>query len=233
MKDFFNKNGYVVIRPRELFEYSYFYSYKELKNTLNNSASEYVNKLKLFSQSTIMQNMILSLKDTLTIFLGEWENIIICDTPIIHVMSDELKIDGGYHGTAPHQDWASTQGALNMITVWVPFQNTLWNYPLEVVPGSHLMGLKDGMVNGSVLEIGCDKDFVALDAMAGDVVILSGFLIHRTGMNGKYRVAVSQKFESTKDKTYSDRGFPSNIKRVVDRDIKWKPSVEQVRAVYA
>ena len=78
--------------------------------------------------------------------------------------------------TGAHQDWASTQGSLETNTVWIPLTNTKNNFPLEVIPGSHKLGLLDGKENGSVLEVECDGEFKSIDAEFGDAVQMSGFL---------------------------------------------------------
>lgn len=159
---------------------------------------------------------------------------IITTSPVIHILSPDLRISDGYYGTEAHQDWPSTQGSLNCITVWIPLTDaSIGNFPLEVIPGSHKRGLLDGKMNGSVLEVEADdKEFVPIECKAGDVVFLSGFLVHRTGSGTGFRVAVSQRFDNTSEPTFIERGYPCAQKRIVDREIRWKPTVEQVVGVY-
>lgn len=152
--------------------------------------------------------------------------------PVVTIMSDN-RISAVYYGTVAHQDWASTQGSLDCITVWIALTDAgVGNFPLEVIPGSHLDGLKEGVVNGSVLEIPDAEGFIPLECKAGDVVFMSGFLIHRTGSGSGFRVAVSQRFDNAAESTFIERGYPCAQKRVVDREIKWRPTVSQVRGVY-
>ena len=156
-------------------------------------------------------------------------------TPTLNVMANDLKIPDGYWKALPHQDWASTQGSLNTMVVWVPITNApIGNFPLEVIPGSHRRGLLDGEEIGNVREVECDeKEFEALDVEFGDVVIMSGFMVHRTGDGGNgLRVAVSQRYENVVEPTFIARGYPCAHKRIVDREIKWKPTREEVRSVY-
>jgi hypothetical protein len=157
----------------------------------------------------------------------------IIHAPVLHVMSD-FKIKDGYNGAAAHQDWPSVQGSLNLLTVWIPLTEvTKDNYPLEVIPGSHKQGIRDGRLNGSVLEIDCDdKDFIPLECNPGDVVFLSGFTIHRTGKGKGFRAAVSQRFDNAGDPAYAERGYPCAQKRIVDREIKWRPTIEQVHDIF-
>ncbi len=154
--------------------------------------------------------------------------------PVLHIMSPDLRIPDGYYGTGAHQDWASTQGSLDCITAWVALTDIgPENFPLEVIPGSHLSGLRDGKLSGSVLGVEADdRDFIAIDCKAGDVVFLSGFLVHRTGRGNGFRISVSQRFDNASEPTFIERGYPCAQKRVVDREIHWKPTVGQIRSVY-
>jgi ectoine hydroxylase-related dioxygenase (phytanoyl-CoA dioxygenase family) len=127
------------------------------------------------------------------------------------------------------------QGSLNVITVWIPFMDIgVDNFTLEVIPGSHLEGMKDGEVDGSVLKISCDENkFISLSLKKGDVLFMSGFLVHQTRREGRgFRLAVSQRFEDASDPTFIERGYPCAQKRVVERSIIWKPTVEQVKEVF-
>ncbi len=152
--------------------------------------------------------------------------------PVLNVMG--LPIPGGYNGTEAHQDWPSVQGSLDMATVWIPFMDIgIDNYPLEVIPGSHLGGLRDGKLNGSVLEIENVDGFIPIDCRAGDAVIMSGFLIHRTGNGVGFRIAASMRFDNVCEPTFIERNFYCAQRRVVDREIKWRPPVDEVREIYA
>ena len=136
--------------------------------------------------------------------------------PVIHYMADRLKIPGGYHKTPPHQDWRSVQGSLDGITVWTPlFDVGLADYPLEVVPGSHLGGLLDSSLELSNFKVGeslyREADFRPLQVSAGDAVVFSGFLLHRTGERGglDVRVALSFRFNNAAEPSFVDRNYPS------------------------
>jgi hypothetical protein len=232
LREDYNRDGYVVVR--NLFD-SNQEPYEELfKFSYNRGAQYYVGFLRKESKRVDTQLLFLDEVIIITLFrLGiEIGNII--EQPVLHVMSQNLRIPNGYYGTEAHQDWSSTQGSLDCITVWVAMTDcAIGNFPLEVIPGSHKQGLRDGKVNGSVLEIESDdKDFVPLECKAGDVIFMSGFLIHRTGKGDGFRFAISQRFDNAAEPTFIERGYPCAQKRVVDRDIKWKPTVDQIRAVF-
>ena len=135
--------------------------------------------------------------------------------PVIHYMADRLKIPGGYQKTPPHQDWRSVQGSLDGITVWTPlFDVGLNDYPLEIVPGSHREGLLDStpdMPNYRVrAELYSEADFRPLELKAGDAVVFSGFLLHRTGETGgdNVRVSLSFRFNNAAEPSFVRRGYP-------------------------
>lgn len=157
-------------------------------------------------------------------------------SPVLHVVCDKLKIPDGYHGAFPHQDWPSLQGSLNVITIWIPFMDVnVENFTLEVIPCSNLEGFKNGEIDGSVLKIPCDKSkFIPLSIKKGEVLFMSGFLVHQTKKEGSgFRLAVSQRFEDASDATFIERGYPCAQKRIVDREIRWKPTIEEVQKVFS
>ena len=136
--------------------------------------------------------------------------------PVIHYMADRLKVPGGYHKTPPHQDWRSVQGSLDGVTVWAPlFDVSLGDYPLEVVPGSHKGGLLPDTFEQSNFHVRTDRygeaDFRPLEMKAGDAVIFSGFLLHRTGERGglDVRVALSFRFNNAAEPHFVGRNYPN------------------------
>lgn len=135
--------------------------------------------------------------------------------PVVHFMADALRIDGGYHKTPAHQDWRDTQGSLDGVTFWLPLYDVgLRDYPLEVVAGSHRLGLlpsvddpfghriTDGQVG--------DDAYRPLPMRRGDVVAFSGFLVHRTGAFGgaRVRIAFSYRFNNAAEASYVERNYP-------------------------
>lgn len=229
LRENYNRDGYVVVsnavNPRSMLASEY-----ELKSMLDSDVDKYVGYLIACAKLVETQRLFFDTRILWPITLVP----IIIEQPVLHVMSQNLHIPDGYYGTEAHQDWPSTQGSLDCVTVWIPFHDTKDNFPLEVIPGSHLQGLRDGKLNGSVLEIECDdREFIPIECKAGDAIFLSGFLIHRTGKKGSFRVAVSQRFDNAMEPTFIERGYPCAQKRVVDREIKWKPTVEEVRSMYA
>jgi ectoine hydroxylase-related dioxygenase (phytanoyl-CoA dioxygenase family) len=162
--------------------------------------------------------------------------------PVIHYMADRLKIPGGYHKTPPHQDWRSVQGSLDGITVWAPlFDVGLGDYPLEVVPRSHLSGLMDSTLELSNFKVLAGQfgegDFRPLEMKAGDAVLFSGFLLHRTGERGgeDVRVALSFRFNNAAEPTFVERNYPNPYLYRPDPAIVTPgfPSREELQTLFA
>jgi phytanoyl-CoA hydroxylase len=141
---------------------------------------------------------------------------VISTRPVIFFMADGLKIPGGYHKTPPHQDWRSIQGSLDGVVLWVPFSAVdKSNYPLEVLPGSHRLGLLpsiDDVFSNRIEKTALPAwDFEALEVERGDIVLFSTFLVHRTGEAGGdvARFAASFRFNNAAEPTFVERGYPN------------------------
>lgn len=166
---------------------------------------------------------------------------LISTRPVIHFMADHLKIEGGYHKTPAHQDWRSVQGSVDGVTLWIPLFDVGENdYPLEVIPGSHLGGLRpsenDAFGHRVSAEEVRDSDFRAVPMARGDVLIFSGFLIHRTGARGDtlVRIALSYRFNNGAEPSFVARDYPDRYiyraqKELLDPQF---PSNADVRRIF-
>ena len=140
---------------------------------------------------------------------------VVATRPVIHFMADALRIQGGYHKTPAHQDWRSVQGSLDGITIWLPlFDVGASDYALEIVPGSHLEGLRrseeDPFGHRVAEDAIDDAAFVAVPIRRRSVLFFSGFLVHRTGAAGGTlaRVALSYRYGNAAEPTFVDRNYP-------------------------
>ena len=158
--------------------------------------------------------------------------------PLFHVLSNQLVIDGGYHGFAAHQDWTGLQSSLNTIVVWVPLHDIDRGlFPLEVLPQSHLHGVCRGVLEGEEYKIDdaylAGQDFVPLPIRKGDAVFLSPFIIHRTGMTNtdELRLAASWRYEDAVEPTFVARKYPFAQLRVVKHSLVFPgfPSSGQIQ----
>lgn len=146
--------------------------------------------------------------------------------------------DETFEGTAAHQDWPALQSGLNSIAVWIPLEDVgPTNYPLEVVPGSHLMGLLPAKETEHYSEVNTDgMEFKPIDVPQAGALFMSTFLVHRTRTKdcAGRRVAFSWRYEDAADPTFQERGMPSAQSRSIRRDLITPnfPTVEQIREIY-
>lgn len=161
----------------------------------------------------------------LSTLLG-WREIFIPGGQVVHVMSDMLRIPGGYHGFSAHQDWPSVRGSLDGLVVWVPLMDIdAGLYPLEVIPGSHQAGqlpLKQDPDNPWEVhpDYYDDADFVPVEVRKGDVVFMSNFTVHRSSPQGAFdrvRLACSTRYDNGDEPSFIERGYPSAYRRSIDR----------------
>jgi len=177
--------------------------------------------------------------DQILIGLGI-NNAMIPTNPVFHIMSEALKVPNGYYGLDAHQDWPSMQGSLDSIIIWIPLVDVTSNLnPLEVVPGSHRIGLVDSVAgkNESVISdsIFSDKDFKAVIVNQQDVVVMSSFTVHRSSMSGGQgiRMACSLRFENIDEAHYIERGYPTAYQRVVHREnMGYVPTTKDVSQIF-
>jgi len=156
-------------------------------------------------------------------------NPIMQTSPVMHAMG----FDKSFDGTHAHQDWPALQSSLNAITVWIPLHDVgVDNYPLEVVPGSHRLGLLPAKVGEHYSEVDtAGMEFVPVPVPVGGALLFSAFTVHRTRTPGVgKRVAFSHRYEDAADPWFLDHDYYCAQKRVIDREVKYAPSVEEVRA---
>jgi len=146
-------------------------------------------------------------------------------SPVIHIVSDQLKIPGGYYGTVPHQDWPSIQGGLGTVVIWIPVVEYVdeKTFPLQIIPESHKKGLWEGEIGQNALEIRKDlykeEDFKTFPVRRGDAILMSVFAVHRGATEGcsGFRIACSMRYENSTEKEFAERGYPCAYKRTVER----------------
>lgn len=156
-----------------------------------------------------------------------WKELFVPGGQVVHIMANELKIPNGYFGLVPHQDFPSVQGSLDGVVVWLPLVDVdKDNFPLEVIPGSHKFGLAPMIGTGtSTWEVDSnwydEKQFIPVEVEVGDVVFMSMFTLHRSstnGMDGRYRIAISTRFDNADEPTFIDRAYPTAYIRSVHRE---------------
>jgi hypothetical protein len=158
-------------------------------------------------------------------------------SPVLHVMGDTLRIPGGYHGVATHQDWPVVQGSLDAVTMWFSlFDVTAHTFPLQLIPGSHRRGVWPARTTEHTSEIDpstCrEVDFVTATLSRGDLLVFTGFTVHRTAVRdcAGLRIAASMRYENTAEPTFVARAYPCTYPRSVIREVLFPgfPSVAEV-----
>jgi len=263
--NYYNENGFYIAKSilpksilddylkdlRKIFEQQLDYLSIEYKKNceihdlmillFNTNSKRYLSTLtlsgKLFSlYKTISHDKITETLEGIGLETPIWQT-----KPVIHCMSNELKIPNGYHGVGVHQDWPTLQSSLNNVTIWIPFTNkvTKDSFPLEVIPGTHLLGLCKGTQTEHYFETNSEyyniKDFIPLEVELGDVIFMSNFTIHRSQTEGKdFRLSVSTRYEDASEPTFIERNYPFTEHRLVKREVLFDnfPSQEQVKKIY-
>lgn len=215
------------------------HSLKEsLKEVFDRSFEEYIGLLKAFSRSSIVQNFFLEKKIEEVIKELGFKMPSTVSTPVSHVVDKDLNKTGvadvilGYH-----QDWASVQGSMNLVTAWIPLVDVKENtYPVQIIPGSHLSGIsREDVKKRNIVEIEKEKikkSPVDILLNKGDIAFFSGYTIHRTKPDGEeFRIALSQRYEDLMEPTFKKRFYYCAYERTVNRDIKYFPKKEEILRV--
>lgn len=164
----------------------------------------------------------------------------LASSPVLHVMSDVLRIPNGYFGVGPHQDFPSVQGSLDAMTMWISlFDVPAAGFPVQFIPGSHKRGLWPSRVTEHSVEVlpetFSEKDFISVTVDQGDLLVFNGFVVHRSAVDANrsgLRIAASIRFDNSQEATYVDRLFPSAYRRTVIREPLFPgfPTESQIRS---
>ncbi len=132
--------------------------------------------------------------------------------PILHVVSNSLLINREKVFTPPHQDVVSTKGSIGQLVIWIPLHNVEQdNFGITAFSGTHKMGTlpTDYSPFGHTVKPeyyeGLDSKYLNLDM--GELVIFSQYLIHKTHPVGKFRMALSFRFNDMLDEEWRKRKY--------------------------
>lgn len=133
--------------------------------------------------------------------------------PVLYFNSRHLAKKEVYWRVFPHQDWRSMQGSLDAIVVWVPLVDVDMSLgALEVVPGSHKLGLLTTEMVESFGKVECfqNQDFIPIETEQGDALFFSAFLVHRSGNNvtDSIRWSCHFRFNNLNEQTFIERDYP-------------------------
>lgn len=170
-----------------------------------------------------------------------WGDVFLPGGDVMLLMAADLKIPGGYFGLGAHQDFPSVQGSLDGLVVWISLTDVdADSFPLEVIPGSHRRGLVTAVEenrNGwQIPDASLDEtEFRQIMVQAGDVVFMSGFTIHRSGLRGsRLRIALSTRFDNAAEPSFVARTYPTAYQRSVHREqyVPGFPSAEDLAKLW-
>lgn len=203
--------------------------------------SRYLHTIKAFSRVAAIHQAFNSEKFYQLLQLMQIQCPTIPTGPVVHLMCDELRVPGGYFGQGAHQDWSSMYSSLNALTFWVALTDVnRTNFPLEVIPGSHLSGFIEGQPTDHYFELGLTKYdsalFQTVPVNAKSAVVFSPFLIHKTGLNScsGFRLATSYRVDDSAEQYHIAQGYYTAYTRSVNRTIdrsNW-PDLELTKKQY-
>lgn len=249
----YKKNGFVVAKDiidKDLIDSCKFTLCKmsgqkpsdDIENSLNklffSSQERYLQTLRTFSKSLSLQNLFMSYRLKQLIRMLGIEIATMPTQPITHATSKSLVINDGSLGVSAHQDWPSIQGSLDSLVVWVPFVNVNDdNYPLQILPKSHLDGLRHAEIQNNISQIDLSnkeiESLVDVSCEPGDAVIFSTFTVHRTKQLGSgFRFAASIRFDNALEDSFISRNFPCAYKRSVDRNLSYSPEKNEINRFF-
>jgi phytanoyl-CoA hydroxylase len=134
--------------------------------------------------------------------------------PVMFFNSRYLAKREEYWRLDAHQDWRSSQGSLDAITIWVPLVDIDESLgALEVIPGSHKWGLLESesvSYYGKISEEMAVRKFLPVEVVRGDALIFSSFLVHRSGTNSteSIRWSIHFRYNNLSEQTFIERGYP-------------------------
>lgn len=204
------------------------------------STNSYLETLRLFSKSASVQSLFLKKQMMNVLALLSVKLPTQSTQPVSHSSSSKLLIEGDFVGIKAHQDWPSIQGSMDSVVVWIPFTKIdSKSYPIQILPGSHLQGLRQSTItkNASEIQLSDFEEKCLVDVICdpGDAVIFSTFTVHRTKQiinSDKFRFSVSTRFDNALEKSFIERDYPCAYKRIVEREIQKPLSQSQIKQFF-
>lgn len=139
----------------------------------------------------------------------------VCTRPVAFFNHPDLAEREIYWRVPAHQDWRSMQASVDSVVIWVPLVDVPTPLgPLEVVPGSHLQGLLAEDLDegfGKLPDGAVPPDaWRAVPVRAGDLLLFSSFLVHRSGTNvsDRFRWSCHFRYTNLAEPEFVAQGFP-------------------------
>lgn len=160
--------------------------------------------------------------------------------PVLYFNHPKLAKQKVFHTVDAHQDWRSMQGSLNSVVIWIPLVDINKDLgALEILPGSHLDGLRtDHVENGfGLVVLSKEEDkLISIEIKTGDALLFSSFLIHQSGHNitNKPRWSCHFRYNDLEDITFINRKYahPYIYKPTEELITKDFPSKEELLKIF-
>tara|TARA_Y100000768_G_C23891029_1_gene640139 strand:+ start:286 stop:1101 length:816 start_codon:yes stop_codon:yes gene_type:complete len=142
--------------------------------------------------------------------------------PVLFSNSKHISKNKINHTVPPHQDWASMQGSINSIVVWIPLIDINQELgSIKLVPKSHKEGLlsKEKEDSFGLVKNYKETDFISFDVKQGDIILFNSFLVHKSGNNitDNIRWSCHMRYNDLDDTSFIKRGYPhSYIYKPID-----------------
>jgi len=134
--------------------------------------------------------------------------------PVIMQNHKNLSMSDIHYKTPSHQDWGSIRGSKNSVVVWVPLMDvTTQEGPVNFIPKSHKQGLMESRSVGGFSTVEAkEDDFIFEEMNAGDILIFSTFLIHKSGeiLNNKIRWSCHFRYNDMEEVDFINRDYHYN-----------------------
>jgi hypothetical protein len=144
--------------------------------------------------------------------------------PVVSHYTHSDKIGNSY-GLPWHQDFPSMASSANSAVVWISVNDcNAQTHSVEVAPKYHAKGLLPGdqLDNGYVLKEQAFEGSCVLEINAGDVLVFSPYLPHRTHVNSAslaYKLSFSRRFDDLDCPHWAKRQFVNAYGVSVDRSL--------------
>jgi hypothetical protein len=227
MKNKYFKNGYILIKNLfkekeiekikkeiDLVFYNYQKSYKDddIINLFKKDFEGFLGCAQICQNLTSITRISVSKKIVKTLKDLGLRNPCINTRPLLSFSCKSTAKNENYWNVPAHQDWPSTQGSINGITCWMPLVKVKKELgPLEISPGTHLLGFMDSIDNGVPILNKNDYKYKSIEMNIGDALFFSNFTVHKSGLNKelkKIRLSMHFRYDDFSEETFIDRKYP-------------------------
>lgn len=146
-----------------------------------------------------------------------------CGPIVSHYTHSDLT--GNSYGLPWHQDYPSMASSSRAVIAWISVDDcSSATHSIEVAPGRHVQGLLNGEQRDSGYFL-ADQEFVqsrVLDLQAGDILLFSPYLPHRTFVNPAsttHKLSFSRRFDDLECPEWPSRKFANAYGISVDRTL--------------